>query len=99
MKFPKKVKVLSETYTIKLSSDLLLTENAEGITYPDRYLILIDKSLLKTPRAFHRALWHEIAHAYMFESGVHEFTSGQAIEMVAQSLSGFIIQLRSQKLL
>jgi hypothetical protein len=99
MKLPKKIKVLTEVYEIKFAKGLIETENAEGMTYPDMYLILIDENLKDNKKAFKRALWHELVHAYMFESGVHEFTSRDANEMIAQTLSAFILQIGDQKLL
>lgn len=88
----KRIKVLGESYQIKLV-DGLMDEGIEGLCCPHQYLIKIDKSLFKNKRAYKKVLWHEIGHAFAFESGLHEFLSAQSLEMFCQTFSNFMCQL------
>ncbi len=91
-RLPKEILILGETYRLKRVKGLLASEQLEGYVSPHEYLIVVDASL--GGRVLERVLLHEIAHAYAFESGLHEILSSQAIEQFCQTISALISQLR-----
>lgn len=94
MKFAKTIKVLGEVYKVSLVEGLIESEQAEGLCCPTSYTISIDSSLTSSPRAFLKCYWHEVGHAFAFESGLHDSLSPQACEMFAQAFSNFICKLK-----
>lgn len=94
MKVPKTVKVLGEVYNVRLVEGLINDEGAEGMCCPTTYTISIDPTLLAEPRAFLKCYWHEVGHAFAFESGLHDSLSPQACEMFCQAFSNFICKLK-----
>ena len=93
----KSIQVLGETYRLKLVSGLIEREGCEGYCDPYSYTIVIDKALMKNKRIFRRVLLHELCHAFAIEAGLHEFMSGQSLEMFCQTMSSFIDKLHLPK--
>lgn len=91
----KTIKVLGETYRVVFKKNLMESEGLEGYADPHNYLIVVDASL--KGRARLKAFWHEVGHAFAFESGLHEFLSADAREMFAQTFSVFLCQLMKKK--
>lgn len=87
---PKKVLVLGVEYKLLLKEGLMEREGCEGITDLHEYTITIDKSLVFKPKAFEKVYWHEVAHAFAHESGLHEILDEGAREMFAQTFSVFM---------
>lgn len=83
----KSVEILGTTFKI---SYLKKMEDAGRCNFA-KYTIDLDAELLKYPKAHYAVLCHEIAHAFMHESGLYEFMEAQAQEMLAQNLSSFIV--------
>lgn len=94
MKIAKTVRVLGEVYKVRLAKGLIEREQAEGLCCPYTYTISIDASLIDNPRAFLKCYWHEVGHAFAFESGLHDSLSPQACEMFAQAFSNFVCKLK-----
>lgn len=92
MKLPKKISVLGQEYKIKQVKGLMEKENIEGSCSSHEYLISVDASLKGL--VLRRVLYHEIGHAYCYESGLHEIMSHQALEMFCQTFSGLIESLK-----
>lgn len=90
-KLPKKISVLGQVYSLKLVEGLMERDQLEGYVSPHEYLICVDKSL--KGQVLRRVLLHELAHAYAFECGLHEFLSGQSLEMFCQTFSSLISHL------
>lgn len=88
MRLPKIVGVLGEVYKIKLVSKLMEREGCEGWCCSHTYTIAIDSSI--TGRALEKVYWHEVGHAFAFESGLHEFMNPQSREMFAQCFANFM---------
>lgn len=88
----KTISVLGETYRFKRVSGLIESEKLEGYVSPHEYTICIDSSL--KGRVFKRVLLHEICHAWLIECGLHETMGHQALEMVCQSFSALVSQLK-----
>lgn len=91
MRLPKTVTVLGEVYKIKLVTGLMEADGVEGFCDAHLYMICIDKSIKK--RALAKVYWHEVGHAFAYESGLHEFLSPQAREMFAQTFSNFMCKI------
>jgi hypothetical protein len=89
----KKFQVLGETYALNLVKGLMDDDGCEGYCDAHNYAIFVDASLMKNKRVFRRVLLHELCHAYAYESGLHEFLSGQALEQFCQTASSFIDSL------
>ena len=98
MKLPKTIYVLGERYELRVVKGLIAEHGAEGMFLPPKRTLLIDDSLLEHPSYLLRTLWHEIAHAYALESGLHETLSPDALEQFCQSFSACVIQLTGGKL-
>lgn len=92
MKIPRRVNVLSEVYLVKWQRGLRESHGADGMCDPDKYTIYLDPALRSNARVLKRVLWHEIGHAYCFESGLHENLHLQAIEMFCQNFSALVCQ-------
>lgn len=97
MRLPKQVNILGQTYKLKLDKELA-AEGLEGYVEMPTYTIQIDASLKENEQYLLRTVWHEIAHAYAMESGLHEFLQPQAREMFCQTISALVIQLTGGKL-
>lgn len=93
-KLPSSIKVLTETYKVRVVKGLIESEQAEGMCDPGKYTIYIDDSLLLTPRALKRTFYHEVGHAFAFECGLHECLAASSIEMFCQSFSALICQVK-----
>lgn len=93
----KSIQILGEVYQLKHVKGLMEREHCEGYCDPHSYTIFMDASLRRNkPRVYRRVLLHEICHAFVFESGLHEFMSHQANEMFAQTMSGLVDKLYPQ---
>ena len=88
MKLPKQVSVLGETYVIKRIASLMEREGCEGWCCSHTYTIAIDSSI--KGRALAKVYFHEVGHAFAFESGLHEFMNPQSREMFAQAFANFM---------
>lgn len=95
----KKIMILGESYKLIYKKGLSEREGLEGYADPHRYEIVIDSSFLEKgkERAHAKVFWHEVGHAYAFESGVHEFLGADAREMFAQTFSVFMCSLKIKK--
>lgn len=93
-KLPKKVLVLGETYFVKRIKNLTEKENIEGYVEAHKYTIGIDSSL--KGKYMWRVFYHELGHAFCYESGLHEILSGQALELFCQGFSGLILSLKGR---
>ena len=92
----KSITILGEVYKIKLIKGLMESEGVEGYVEPHDYEICIDAGLARNKRVFLRTFYHEVGHAFAFESGLHEFLSGQALEMFCQSFSKVMCDLKKR---
>ncbi len=92
MKLPPRITVLSEVYKVKWKRGLAESQGADGMCDPMAYTIYLDASLKTNPRALKRIFWHEVGHAFCFESGLHENLPLAGIEMYCQAFSGFMCQ-------
>lgn len=91
--------MLGESYEILYEKGLSDKDGLEGYTDPHGYKIVIDSSFKEKgkERALDKVFWHEVGHAFAFESGLHEFLSADAREMFAQTFSVFLCQLMKKK--
>jgi hypothetical protein len=98
MKLPREIRVLNSVYTVKFDEAMRGSPLAGEIQYHKR-LIRLNPEMKKAP-AYEtiQTLWHEIVHAYAHESGLNQFLSDQAKEMVCESLSRLIIDLTGGKI-
>lgn len=92
-KLPKRIRVLTEVYRVKLIKGLVERDGCDGCLDPYLFLISLDNTLLNKPRALKRTFYHEVGHAFCFESGLHEFLSAQSLEMFCQNFSALICQM------
>jgi len=94
MKWPKQVHVLGVKYSVRYESGLAARDGLEGYCAPAKYLIVIDRDLLKDEAYALRTMYHEYAHAFAIESGLHETLSPDALEQFCQTFSSFICSLK-----
>lgn len=88
----KSISVLGQVYKIKRVKGLAESHNAAGLCDPQAFLISLDYSL--KGKYLERVLFHELAHAFAYESGLYEFTQSQSLEMFCQSFSGFLAEVK-----
>lgn len=94
MRLPKKISVLGHDYKIARVRGLMEKEGIEGSCSSHEFLISVDASLKGL--VLRRVLYHEIGHAYCYESGLHEIMSHQALEMFCQTFSGLLESLKNK---
>lgn len=94
MKLPKKISILGQDYTIKPVKGLMERESIEGSCSSHEFLISVDASLRGL--VLRRVLYHEIGHAFCYESGLHEILTGQALEQFCQTFSGLYESLKDK---
>lgn len=87
----KHIMILGQKYRIKKVKGLIANQQIEGYVESHKFEIGIDASLKGL--IFEKVLYHEVAHAFAFECGVHEFLQPQSLEMFCQALSALITQL------
>lgn len=88
MKIPKEVLVLGETYKVIRIKGLIEKDSAEGYADAHNFTIALDSSL--KGRILARVFYHELAHCFAFEAGLHETMPHAAIEMFCQSFSNLV---------
>lgn len=86
---PESVNILGQVYKVTFAS----LSKADGKANPKTYEIKLSKRLKKHPKYLLRVFWHEVAHAYAFESGLWENLDEQAIEQFCQTFSLTVITL------
>lgn len=94
MKLPKSIQILGQPYRIVLDKGLIKREGIEGYVLAYEYVIGIDASLKGL--VLRRVLYHEIGHAYCYESGLHEILTGQSLEQFCQTFSGLLESLKGK---
>ena len=91
MKLPKSVQILNAKYKIKFDKSLKDRNRVGECDLFDK-IIMLDPDLKDD--SLKQTLWHELIHAYQFESGLMQFMETQACEMMAESMASFIISVR-----
>jgi len=92
MTIPTAIPVLGEVYKVEAVHCLSETSNHDGETDFESQVIKIDARLMLNPAKLMKVFTHELAHAWMEESGLNDILDEQAREMVAQTFSA---QIRS----
>jgi hypothetical protein len=83
-KLPKTISILGRLYTISYNPDLT---GAYGQCDKVRGEIQINPVACGSKELILKTTWHEIGHAWCWESGMSNFLSSQAEEMVVESFA------------
>lgn len=82
-KLPKSIPILGRMYSITYNESL----DAYGICNRHRATIEINPVRCENKELIIKTTWHEIGHAWTWESGMCNFLSAQAEEMVVESFA------------
>lgn len=93
-RLPRKVRILTRVYQIKVNNEI------QKYAECDRHncVITINKKKCETPAVIAQTLWHEIGHAFAWESGMCNFLESMAEEMFVENFAALIIDLTSGKI-
>lgn len=90
MKIPSTIQILNAKYKVKFDKSIR-DRNRCGECDLFEKQILLDPNL--TGYSLKQTLWHEIVHAFQFESGMMQFLEEQSAEMMAETFANLIINL------
>jgi Zn-dependent peptidase ImmA (M78 family) len=89
MKLPKRVKVLTRWYEIKIDNKM----EAFGECHYKERIIKVNVKKCEKKDVVRQTFWHEVGHAWCWESGISNNTNSTTEEMLVESFAAVLIDM------
>lgn len=89
---PTAVSVLTRRYRVTINNELAEFGECNNV----QGLISVNFKRCETPEIVARTFYHEIGHAFAWESGLSSFMTTSTEEMFVENLSALLCQLRAE---